>query len=176
VVAEGLKCTPAITRRILESLITSGDSPHPTTVAGIGDEFNYIGRKEKRPGPYGKLTLGAALWPPHSIAAQCNVKEGDFVELRNVKMKLEAGRLEGVLHTDRKYPDRVNVRVLNTKYIISASRSLPLHSTSLMSSSRVSVLGRLFSCRAYAEAAISRSKRIRSLEVLLRLLLGEWMR
>jgi protection of telomeres protein 1 len=82
-----------------------------------GDEFNYIGRKEKKlwPGPYGKLTLEVTLWPPHSITAQSTVKEGDFVELRNVKMKLETSMLEGVIHTDRKYPDRVDVHALSTK-------------------------------------------------------------
>ena len=82
-----------------------------------GDEYGYAPRgKKKWRGPYGKKTLTVTLWPPHAYWAQANVKEDDFVFLRNVRAKFSADqKLEGVLHSDRKYPDRVDVTILHAK-------------------------------------------------------------
>ena len=82
-----------------------------------GDEYGYAPRvKKKWRGPYGKKTLTVTLWPPHTYWAQTNVKEDDFVFLRNVRAKFSADqKLEGVLHSDRRYPDRVDITILHSK-------------------------------------------------------------
>ena len=65
------------------------------------------------PGPWGKMTLSVTLWSPHSYFANSNVKVGDFVHLRNVHVKWSKdGKMEGVLHTDRRNPDRIDVTIL----------------------------------------------------------------
>lgn len=65
------------------------------------------------PGPWGKMTLSVTLWSPHSYFANANVKLGDFVHLRNVHVKFSRdAKMEGVLHTDRWYPDRTDVTIL----------------------------------------------------------------
>jgi protection of telomeres protein 1 len=85
---------------------------------GPGDEYGYIGRRTNQswPGPYGKLTLRVILWPPHSTAAQSTVKEGDYVELKNVRIKFDrCTHLEGAIHGDRQFPDRINIRRIDDK-------------------------------------------------------------
>lgn len=81
-----------------------------------GDEFNYASRnsvKRKWAGPFGKMTLTVTLWPPHSYFGQHDVKENDFVHLRNVHIKFSKdSKMEGVLHSDRRYPDRIDVTIL----------------------------------------------------------------
>ncbi|KAK2810288.1 hypothetical protein FQN50_003019 [Emmonsiellopsis sp. PD_5] len=77
-----------------------------------GDEFNYTTRpKRDWPGPMGQMTLQVTLWEPHSHFARQNVKENDFILLQNVNVKI--GRMssvmEGSLHTDRHYPEKVQV-------------------------------------------------------------------
>ena len=83
-----------------------------------GDKYGYTPRaaKKKWQGPFGKLTLSVTLWSPHSCWAQTNVKEGDFVFLRNVHIKWSRdSKIEGVLHSDRQWPERVDVTVLDNK-------------------------------------------------------------
>ncbi|MCJ1388176.1 hypothetical protein MMC18_001021 [Xylographa bjoerkii] len=83
-----------------------------------GDAYGYAPRatKKKWQGPFGKLTLSVTLWDPHSRWAQANVKEGDFVFLRNVHIKWSKGsKIEGVLHSDRQWPEKVDVSVLDIK-------------------------------------------------------------
>ncbi|KAL9640810.1 MAG: hypothetical protein Q9164_000045 [Protoblastenia rupestris] len=81
-----------------------------------GDEYGYIPRNnenQKWPGPWGKQTLTVTLWPPHSYFAQSNIKVDDFVHLRNVHIKWSKdAKIEGVLHSDRRYPERIDVIVL----------------------------------------------------------------
>ncbi|KAI9765738.1 MAG: hypothetical protein M1840_007171 [Geoglossum simile] len=86
--------------------------------SGPGDEYGYLERRVKPswPGPYGRQTLRVALWPPHSTAAQSTIKEGDYVELRNVRVKLDQqAQLEGAMHGDRQYPDRVSIQKVDRK-------------------------------------------------------------
>ncbi|MDI1489476.1 MAG: hypothetical protein OHK93_008755 [Ramalina farinacea] len=65
------------------------------------------------PGPWGKMTLSVTLWSPHSYFANSNVKVGGFVHLRNVHVKWSKdGKMEGVLHTDRRNPDRIDVTII----------------------------------------------------------------
>lgn len=82
-----------------------------------GDIFNYTFQPKRRrwPGPFGRLTLQITLWEPHAYFARENVKEDDFVLLRNVNIKNArmTGVMEGNLHTDQQYPDKVGVILLS---------------------------------------------------------------
>ena len=84
-----------------------------------GDEYGYTPRassRKKWPGPFGKMTLTVTLWPPHSHFAQGNVKELDYVHIRNMRVKFSRdAKLEGALHSDRKWPDRVDITILDKK-------------------------------------------------------------
>lgn len=84
---------------------------------GEGDKYNYLPRNSKNwPGPFGKLTLMVSLMSPHSYFAMSNVRENDFVFLRNVRIKQSSSRtLQGSLWQDQKYPDRVDVSVITDK-------------------------------------------------------------
>ena len=79
-----------------------------------GDPYHHIppSTKKKWQGPWGKMTLKVMLWNPHSDFARSSIRENDFVHLRNVLARSFDGRLEGRLHTDRYYPDRVEITVL----------------------------------------------------------------
>ena len=79
-----------------------------------GDPYGYTPRASKKwRGPYGKLTLIVTLWPPHSHFAHTNVMEDDFVFLRNVHIKYSKdSKVEGSLHNDKRYPDRIDITVL----------------------------------------------------------------
>ena len=79
-----------------------------------GDACGHISRVSKKwQGPLGKMSLLVTLWSPHSEFAQEKVKEKDFIHLRNVHARRRDGStLEGSLHTDRRYPDRVDVTIL----------------------------------------------------------------
>ena len=81
-----------------------------------GDEFNYISRNSnnrKWPGPFGRMTLTVTLWPPHSYFAQSDVSERDFVYLRNARIRFSKdGKIEGSMHTDQKFTDRIDVSIL----------------------------------------------------------------
>ena len=81
-----------------------------------GDVYNYAPRSssvKKWPGPFGKMTLTVTLWSPHSYFAQEKIRENDFVHLRNTHIKFSRdSKIEGVLHTDKRYPDKIDVTVL----------------------------------------------------------------
>lgn len=81
-----------------------------------GDEFNYISRNSinrKWPGPFGRMTLTVTLWPPHSYFAQSDVSERDFVFLRNARIRFSKdAKMEGSMHTDQKFTDRIDVSIL----------------------------------------------------------------
>lgn len=82
-----------------------------------GDEFDYTSRYRRRwPGPFGRMTLQVTLWDPHSCHARQYVDVDDFVFLRNVHIKTgnnQVARLEGTIHTDRVFPNKVGVVSLN---------------------------------------------------------------
>lgn len=81
-----------------------------------GDDYGYVPRASSRrqwPGPFGKMTMTVTLWPPHSYFANGNVKELDFVHLRNMRVKNNKDvKMEGSLHSDKLWPDRVDVMIL----------------------------------------------------------------
>lgn len=82
-----------------------------------GDKYNYTvgtSANKKWNGPYGKLTLTVTLWGGNNAYfCQHNIKENDFVHVRNVRIKWSNdGKGEGTLFPDRRYPDRIDVTVL----------------------------------------------------------------
>lgn len=81
-----------------------------------GDEYGYapVATQKHWRGPYGKRTMTISLWPPHSYWVQAHVKDDDIVHLRNVRVKWsQDAKLEGVLHTDKKWASKVDVSVLS---------------------------------------------------------------
>lgn len=96
-----------------------------SSVGRDGDEFAYLPRSRRKqrakwqwPGPFGKMTLHVTLFEPHASYAQSHVKEGDFVLLRNLHIRMGRGNvqvLEGVLHTDRRYEDLIQIEVLEDR-------------------------------------------------------------
>ncbi|PGH03686.1 hypothetical protein GX51_03950 [Blastomyces parvus] len=81
-----------------------------------GDQYGYTSRpKRDWPGPYGQMTLQVTLWEPHAYYAKQNIKENDFVLLQNVNIKMGrmSGVMEGSLHTDRHYPEKIQVIPIN---------------------------------------------------------------
>lgn len=83
----------------------------------LGDEFGYLGRPSGRRrwrGPWGKMTLQVALWEPHGQWASQHVKENSYVYLKNVRIKETkiSKQLEGAVHTDRIYPQKINIEII----------------------------------------------------------------
>ncbi|KAL8805206.1 MAG: hypothetical protein Q9182_002081 [Xanthomendoza sp. 2 TL-2023] len=86
-----------------------------------GSLFNYVwghgddehSERPKWRGPLGKQTLTVSLFSPHSYYAQDNVREDQYVFLRNVRIKYSKDlKMEGCLHTDKYYSDRVDISIL----------------------------------------------------------------
>ncbi|KAI4210651.1 MAG: hypothetical protein LQ351_006530 [Letrouitia transgressa] len=81
-----------------------------------GDPYGYIPTTSSNsswPGPFGKMTLTVTLWHPHSHFAQENVKENQFVFLRNTRVRWSRdAKMEGSLHTDKRDADRIDVTII----------------------------------------------------------------
>lgn len=81
-----------------------------------GDKYDYtagVSTKKKWNGPYGKMTLTVTLWGGNNAYfCQKHVKENDFVHLRNVRVKYRELRVEANLFPDQRFPDRIDVTVL----------------------------------------------------------------
>lgn len=75
---------------------------------------DYDGRGGRKwPGPWGQYTLQITLWDAHAAAAKLAVSDGAYLKLQNVRAKRNGdGRLEGALHGDRKFIERVDLQVL----------------------------------------------------------------
>lgn len=79
-----------------------------------GDNYGYTtGVKKAWPGPYGFLILKINTRDPHSAFAKAHVKEGDFVYLKNVKMKIKEDRtkLEGDMWPDDKNSEKIQIEM-----------------------------------------------------------------
>lgn len=84
------------------------------------DPYFYTGRSgsgsSKWPGPYGQYTLQITLWDIHAQAARKIIKDGCILSLNNVRAKKNAdGKLEGSLHGDLKYPERVDISLVKDR-------------------------------------------------------------
>jgi protection of telomeres protein 1 len=64
-------------------------------------------------GPYGQLTLNVILWENNAAWARENVSIGDYVFLKNMRVKISPlNKLEGALHQDRERPTQIDIRKL----------------------------------------------------------------
>lgn len=66
-------------------------------------------------GPCGRRSMRITCYSPHCDVIKEEVKRNSWVELKNVQIKWENGVLEGTLHEDRDYPDRIGVSMVETK-------------------------------------------------------------
>jgi hypothetical protein len=86
-----------------------------------GDEMGYISNRRAQrewTGPSGQRTLQVALWHPHGDFAKQNVKVDSYVALHNVHIKtirtgIHYGKMEGIIHADRRYPNKICVRLID---------------------------------------------------------------
>lgn len=79
-----------------------------------GDTFGYTGAPKKSwPGPYGQLVLKVELRHPHAGYANDNVDEGEFVVMKNVRVKVYH-HLEGNMWPDQDNPAEVKIFKLKT--------------------------------------------------------------
>lgn len=90
-----------------------------------GDPYGYTFRKKGESslrkgqnnwmGPYGKKSMHVTCWEPHANFIRHGVQVGSWIRLRNVHIKdgHDSVNIEGFLHEDRMYPDRVYVDILD---------------------------------------------------------------
>lgn len=91
-----------------------------------GDEHGYLANVQKSgwKGPFGKMTIQISLWPPHDSFVNAEVSEGDIVLVRNLHVAFKNQCLEGKLHTDRRFPQQVDVRkVLQSDPLVLAMKA-----------------------------------------------------
>lgn len=80
-----------------------------------GDSYRYIAQGPKDwPGPWGKMVIQVTLWDPHGGYARENLKPGDLVLLTYTRTK-QGQNLEASVHEDRKYPEKIHVRIIKDK-------------------------------------------------------------
>ncbi|KAJ4356652.1 uncharacterized protein N0V89_004688 [Didymosphaeria variabile] len=74
------------------------------------DYDDFGGPKRPWPGPFGQMTIQIRTYEPHAGVAR-QLDKGDFVFLQNVRSKFSAmNTLEGAIHADPQYRDRINIR------------------------------------------------------------------
>ncbi|KAF8535089.1 hypothetical protein BDD12DRAFT_364871 [Trichophaea hybrida] len=70
-------------------------------------------------GPWGRYTLQVLLWDINATQAKRNLEEGQYIFLKNMHVRENRDSAsmkpcyEGVLHGDRKYPDRPSFTIIN---------------------------------------------------------------
>jgi hypothetical protein len=70
-----------------------------------------FGNSSQWKGPPGQITMQVRLWDPHASYAQEHIREGDIISLTDVHIKIsQANKLEGALHQDQRYYEKVKVR------------------------------------------------------------------
>ncbi|MCJ1333035.1 hypothetical protein MMC10_009729 [Thelotrema lepadinum] len=83
------------------------------------DQYGGMSQTGKKwQGPLGKYTLLVYAFPPHSYWTCHNVNPGDFVHVRNVRVRSNRSDdrlVEGVLHGEKVNPDRVNVKIVRAQ-------------------------------------------------------------
>lgn len=81
-----------------------------------GDTYGYMDyhkqQKRRWPGPYGQMALRVEVHQPHASFVKEKVKEGDWVILRNLRVKLSnANKMEGNMWPDQRYPSKVLIEL-----------------------------------------------------------------
>jgi len=89
--------------------------------SGSGDMYGYTsktkdsGASNKWVGPYGKMAMQITAWEPHANVIRDDVEAGDWVQLKNVQIKMgrDGNHLEGAMREARNLPNtqRVDVQV-----------------------------------------------------------------
>lgn len=85
-----------------------------------GDEYGYLANTSANhqwKGPYGQHVLAVTLFPPH---AGVELRERDFVHIRNMRVtygRSGSAHLEGKLHQDRKFLDRIDIMKLSSEKV-----------------------------------------------------------
>lgn len=74
---------------------------------------NLYDNSRKWEGPLGKFTLQVTVWDANAYHCRRHVQEGTFVRLYNVNMKMMNGYLEGKVHGDKRYPEKVGIQIVN---------------------------------------------------------------
>lgn len=80
-----------------------------------GDRFGYVQESTKTwPGPHGKKTILVTLWDAHAVFAHRELREGNYVLLKNVHMTLDknGSLLEGHCRGDKMNMTKVNVIIV----------------------------------------------------------------
>ncbi|KAF2838039.1 hypothetical protein M501DRAFT_956178 [Patellaria atrata CBS 101060] len=111
-----LYITDYTSNSLLYEYVTPEEEEELDSYGGNGDSWRHstTNRPHKWEGPYGKLTLVVRLWQPHAEFADEKVRPGDFVFLRNVRIKLSnMGKLEGQLNQDKQYPNKIDIKRFN---------------------------------------------------------------
>ncbi|ROV87692.1 hypothetical protein VMCG_10565 [Cytospora schulzeri] len=93
-----------------------------------GDAYGYTSKwskparstaaEEKWMGPCGHMSIQLTCWEPHADFIRSNVQVRDWIHLHNVEIghgKSGVMNMEGFLRTDRHYPGRVYVKVLDSE-------------------------------------------------------------
>lgn len=63
--------------------------------------------------PFGRRTLQISVFPPHSTYALQHLAQGSYALLENVQIKRHEEYLEGYIRGDRRFPDRIYIKVLS---------------------------------------------------------------
>lgn len=122
VVVEVLKVYPGMMKEIYVTDYTAnnnfykypepGDKDEDEYGYQAGDEYGYLANhsaNHKWQGPYGQHVLAVTLFHPH---ADAEIKEKDWIHIRNMRVtygRSGSAHLEGKLHQDRRFLDRVDV-------------------------------------------------------------------
>lgn len=79
-----------------------------------GDIYNHLSlNRNNWPGPWGQMVMQVTLWEPHADYARENVKVGDIVlfTYAHVKVRRASDILEAVVHEDKRYKEKIHVRL-----------------------------------------------------------------
>lgn len=93
------------------------DGGEPADLTRDGDEYGYTVSRTRKPtdwpGPYGKMAMQLTIYPPHIQYIRDHVKTNSWVMIKNVHTRMSPrGQLEGRLHGDRRWPERIQVSLL----------------------------------------------------------------
>jgi hypothetical protein len=84
-------------------------------------EKDWLVKGKPWKGPFGYLTLNVTLYGTNAEWVQENLADGDYVFIRNMRVKLsDRGKLEGALFDDKLNPSQVDIRHLQNAAEIEA--------------------------------------------------------
>lgn len=109
-------CILYLTDYTENELLAEYKKPGEDDQGAEGDPHNYMKRYNNNdwPGPWGKHVIEAVLWEPHAGFARETLKPGDIILLTYVRPK-ETRYLEVAVHQDRKFKDKIHIRVYNNQ-------------------------------------------------------------